>query len=169
MLETEQDPAVQKYLREKLRQVEQVLHDLGNRKSTMLRCGKLLARHQQAFFQGGSLKKLTLRDAAQELEVHESTVSRTVKDKYIQCDRGLFPMSYFFSRSAGQNPNLCRDNIQEALSQVIAAEDTRHPLSDQQLVSLLSKEHIIISRRTVAKYRSELGILPASARKCAGL
>jgi RNA polymerase sigma-54 factor len=169
MLETEQDPAVQKYLREKLRQVEQVLHDLGNRKSTMLRCGELLARHQQAFFQGGSLKKLTLRDAAQELEVHESTVSRTVKDKYIQCDRGLFPMSYFFSRSAGQNPNLCRNNIQEALSQVIAAEDTRHPLSDQQLVSLLSKEHIIISRRTVAKYRAELGILPASARRCAGL
>jgi RNA polymerase sigma-54 factor len=169
MLETEQDPAVQKYLREKLRQVEQVLHDLGNRKSTMLRCGELLARHQQEFFHGGSLKKLTLRDAAQELEVHESTVSRTVKDKYIQCDRGLFPMSYFFSRGAGQNPNLCRSNIQEALSQVIAAEDTRHPLSDQQLVSLLSKEHIVISRRTVAKYRTELGILPASARRCAGL
>lgn len=165
MLQTEHDPAVQKYLREKLRQVEQVMHDLNNRKSTILRCGEVIAQRQRDFFQGGSLRKLTLRDVAQELEVHESTVSRAVKDKYIQCARGMFPMSSFFSRSAGQNPNLCRTNIQEALSQVIAGEDAGRPYSDQQLSRLLSAQHIVISRRTVAKYRAELGILPASARK----
>ena len=165
MLETERDPAVQKYLREKLRQVEQVMHDLNNRKSTMLRCGEILAEQQKDFFSGGSLKKLTLRDVAQELEVHESTVSRTVKDKYVQCSRGLFPMSHFFSRSAGQNPTLCRGNIQDALAKLIDGEDPARPYSDEKLSRLLAAQHIVISRRTVAKYRMELGILSASARK----
>lgn len=165
MLETEQDPAVQKYLKEKLRQVDQVIHDLNNRKSTMLRCGEMIAAHQQDFFRGGSLKKLTLRDVAQELEVHESTISRTVKDKFIQCDRGLLPMSSFFSRSAGQNPTLCRECIQEVLAELIDQEDRTHPYSDEKLSELLAAQHIVISRRTVAKYRMELGILSASARK----
>ena len=166
MLETEQDPAVQKYLKDKLRQVDQVIHDLNNRKSTMLRCGEMIAERQKDFFLGGSLKKLTLRDVAEALNVHESTVSRTVKDKYIQCNRGLLPMSSFFSRSAGQNPTLCRQRIQEMLAEVIRQEDRAHPYSDEKLSELLSAQHVVISRRTVAKYRMELGILSASARRC---
>lgn len=165
MLETEQDPAVQKYLREKLRQVEQLIQDLQHWKSTILRCGEILAQRQQRFFRGGSLSKLTLRDVAQELSLHESTVSRTAKDKYLQCDRGLFPMRYFFSRSAGQNPNLCRINIQDTLAKIIAEEDPQHPLSDEQLSKHLAAQHIVISRRTVAKYRSELGIPTTAVRR----
>ncbi len=165
MLEQEPDPEVQQYLRKKLSQLQQVIRDMGNRQSTMLRCGQVIARRQQAFLLGGSLQKMTLRDVAEELEVHESTVSRTVRDKYIECPRGILPMSSFFSRSAGQNPTMGRETIKSAVQQLISAEDSAHPSSDERLVSLLAARHITISRRAVAKYRAELGILPASARK----
>lgn len=165
MLEQEPDPEVQQYLRKKLSQLQQVIRDMGNRQSTMLRCGQVIARRQQAFLLGGSLQKMTLRDVAEELEVHESTVSRTVRDKYIECPRGILPMSSFFSRSAGQNPTMGRETIKSAIQQLISAEDSAHPSSDERLVSLLAARHITISRRAVAKYRAELGILPASARK----
>lgn len=165
MLEQEPDPEVQQYLRKKLSHLQQVIRDMGNRQSTMLRCGQVIARRQQAFLLGGSLQKMTLRDVAEELEVHESTVSRTVRDKYIECPRGILPMSSFFSRSAGQNPTMGRETIKSAIQQLISAEDSAHPSSDERLVSLLAARHITISRRAVAKYRAELGILPASARK----
>lgn len=165
MLEQEPDPEVQQYLRKKLSQLQQVIRDMGNRQSTMLRCGQVIARRQQAFLLGGSLQKMPLRDVAEELEVHESTVSRTVRDKYIECPRGILPMSSFFSRSAGQNPTMGRETIKSAIQQLISAEDSAHPSSDERLVSLLAARHITISRRAVAKYRAELGILPASARK----
>ncbi len=165
MLEQEPDPEVQQYLRKKLSQLQQVIRDMGNRQSTMLRCGQVIARRQQTFLLGGSLQKMTLRDVAEELEVHESTVSRTVRDKYIECPRGILPMSSFFSRSAGQNPTMGRETIKSAIQQLISAEDSAHPSSDERLVSLLAARHITISRRAVAKYRAELGILPASARK----
>lgn len=165
MLEQETEPAVQQYLRQKLSQLQQVIRDMGNRQSTMLRCGQVIARRQQAFLLGGQLQKMTLRDVAEELEVHESTVSRTVRDKYIECSRGLLPMSSFFSRSAGQNPTMGRETIKSAIRQLIAAEDSAHPSSDERIVSLLAAQHITISRRAVAKYRAELGILPTSARK----
>ena len=165
MLEQEPDPEVQQYLRQKLSQLQQVIRDMGNRQSTMLRCGQVIARRQQAFLLGGQLQKMTLRDVAEELEVHESTVSRTVRDKYIECPQGILPMSSFFSRSAGQNPTIGRETIKSAIRQLIDEEDSAHPSSDERLVSLLAARHITISRRAVAKYRAELGILPAFARK----
>ena len=165
MLEQEPDPEVQQYLRQKLSQLRQVIRDMGNRQSTILRCGQVIARRQQAFLLGGQLEKMTLRDVAEELEVHESTVSRTVRDKYIECPRGMLPMSSFFSRSAGQNPTMGRETIKFAIQQLIDEEDPAHPSSDERLVSLLAARHITISRRAVAKYRAELGILPAFARK----
>lgn len=165
MLEQEPDPEVQQYLRKKLSQLQQVIRDMGNRQSTMLRCGQVILDRQRSFLLGGALQKMTLRDVADELELHESTVSRTVRDKYIECPRGLLPMSSFFSRSAGQNPTMGREAIKAAIGQLIAEEDPTHPSSDERLTSLLLARHITISRRAVAKYRAELGILPASARK----
>lgn len=165
MLETEQDPEVQRYLRQKLSQLEQIMKNLGNRKSTMEQCGEIIARRQAHFFQGGSLVKMTLRDVAEEMGVHESTISRTVRGKYIQCRRGIFEMAYFFSRDAGQNIGVSRNHIKDRLRQVIAEEDPAKPYSDEKLVGILEKENLLLSRRTVAKYRMELGILPASARK----
>lgn len=165
MLQTEQDPEVQKYLRGKLSQLEQVIRNVDRRKSTVLRCGEVIARRQAAFFRGGSMGKLTLRDVAEELELHESTVSRAVKNKYVQCGRGVFPMTAFFSRDVGQNVGLSRSYVQEVLQRIIAQEDPLRPLSDEKLSGALRKHHITLSRRAVAKYRMELGILPASARK----
>ena len=168
MLETEKDPAVQSYLREKLRQLEQVMGSLDRRKSTLLRCGEIIARQQEQFFRGGSLRKLTLRDVAEELELHESTISRAVKNKYIQCDRGVFPMSAMFSRDVGQNVGLSRSGIQEIIVRIIDREDPKRPLSDEKITDQLAKQHITLSRRAVAKYRMELGIPAASGRKHAG-
>lgn len=165
MLGSETDDQVQAYLRQKLGQLKQVMEDLSRRKSTVLRCGQVIAQHQASFFYGGSLNKLTLRDTAQELDLHESTVSRAVKNKYIQCQRGIFPMSAFFSRDVGQNVGLSRDYIQQVLAQIVADEDPKAPLSDEKIVQSLAARHISLSRRAVAKYRMELGILPSSARK----
>lgn len=88
MLEQETDPEVQQYLRQKLSQLQQVIRDMGNRQSTMLRCGQAILERQRSFLLGGELQKMTLRDVAEELEVQESTVSRTVRDKYIECHHG---------------------------------------------------------------------------------
>lgn len=165
MLESEQDPEVQKYLRKKLGELEQVIKNLGNRKSTMLQCAEIILSRQEAFFQGGGLVPMTLRDVADEMGVHESTVSRTVRGKYIQCSRGLYEMAHFFTRDAGQNIGVSREHIKERLMELIVREDLEKPMSDEKLVAQLAQENIILSRRTVAKYRMELGILPASARR----
>ena len=165
MLETQQDPEVQKYLRQKMTQLEQVIYNVDRRKSTILRCGEVIAARQAAFFAGGAMVKLTLRDVAEELELHESTVSRAVKNKYIQCARGMFPMSAFFSRDVGQNVGLSRSGIQAVMLEIIEAEDKKRPLSDEKIAAELGKRHILLSRRAVAKYRMELGVPPASARK----
>jgi RNA polymerase sigma-54 factor len=168
LLDTTQDPVLRRYLQEKLQALEQVIEDLGRRNATIARCGEVIARTQGDFFAGGPLEKLTLRDVAQELEVHESTVSRAVKGKYVQCSRGILPMRSFFSRSAGQNPALCRERIQAVLAALVSQEDPRRPLSDQALAQLLEDRHIHLSRRAVAKYRGELGIRPAHLRRQVG-
>ena len=165
MLETERDPEVQAYLKNKLRQIEQVMGNLDRRKSTLVRCGEVIADRQASFFRGESLQKLTLRDVAEELGLHESTVSRAVKNKYIQCARGIFPMSAFFTRDVGQNVGVSRSRIQDEMMRIIDGEDPRKPLSDEKIVSELGKRHILLSRRAVAKYRAELGVPAASARK----
>ncbi len=165
MLETEQDRELQTYLRDKLRQLEQVMGSLERRKSTLLRCGEVIGVRQALFFRGGSLQKLTLRDVAGELDLHESTISRAVKNKYVQCDRGLFPMSAFFSRDAGQNVGLSRSGIQEIIVRIIDEENPRKPLSDEKIVAELQRRRIVLSRRAVAKYRMELGIPAAAGRK----
>lgn len=165
LLETETDPEVQKYLRSKLSQLEQVMKNLRNRSSTILRCANIIVRYQEEFFRGGSLTKMTLRDVAAEMGVHESTVSRTARGKYIQCTRGVIEMISLFSRDAGQNIGVSREHIKDRIRALIAQEDPKKPLSDEKLIKLLSQEGLIISRRTAAKYRMELGILPASARK----
>ena len=165
MLENEQDPEVRAYLSEKLRQLEQVIGNLGRRKSTLLRCGEVIASRQAAFFQGGALGTLTLKDVAEELGLHESTISRAVKNKYVQCVRGVFPMSAFFSRDVGQNVGLSRSSIQAVMLRIIDGEDPKRPLSDEKIAAELAKKRINLSRRAVSKYRMELGIPAASARK----
>jgi RNA polymerase sigma-54 factor len=111
---------------------------------------------------------MTLADVAAVLEVHESTVSRAVKDKYLQCAHGVFPLGYFFSRSlpmSGGGDGVSAEQAKTALKALIDGEDKKKPLSDQKLCDLLAGQGIEISRRTVAKYRDELGISSTSGRK----
>lgn len=169
LLQDSEDKEVRDYLTEKLRQAENVLWAVGQRESTLLRCAQAIVERQSAFFREGpeALAPLGLADVAKELELHESTVSRAVRGKYLQCARGLYPLSWFFSRRSGaggaEGPS--GTAARTLLRRIIGEEDKRAPLSDQKLALRLTREGCEISRRTVAKYRAELGIPGASGRK----
>lgn len=170
LLASSTDKEVREYLTGKLRQAENILWAVGQRESTLLRCAQAIADHQSAFFRQGPSALLPLRmaDIAQELEVHESTISRTVREKYIQCTWGVYPMSYFFSRPATAEDNsggMGGTAARELLKKLIDQEDKSSPLSDQKLCECMAQEGCPISRRTVAKYREEKNIPSASGRK----
>ena len=126
-----------------------------------------LARRQQAFFQspGGSLSPLRLADIAAELSIHESTVSRAVREKYLQCARGVYPLSFFFTREVGAGEGQSAHEIKNQLLRLIREEDKRRPCSDEKLRQLLAVGGYAVSRRTVAKYREELEIPSAAGRR----
>ena len=105
---------------------------------------------------------MSLRQLAQELEVHPSTVSRAMREKYLQCRQGTYPLRYFFSLPAG---GVSRQAVQQKLLQLLRQEDGAHPYSDEKLCALLAEQGVEISRRTVAKYRTELGVPAASVRR----
>ena len=160
---------VREYLTGKLRQAEGVLWAIGQREHTLLRCAQSIAQHQQDFFRFGpqALAPLRMADVARELEIHESTVSRTIREKYLQCTRGVYPMSYFFSRSAtaDQSGAVGGTAARALLKQLLDQEDKSCPLSDQKLCEGMERQGCPISRRTVAKYREEMNIPGASGRK----
>ena len=109
-----------------------------------------------------------MSDVAEQLGVHESTVSRTVREKYLQCARGVYPLSFFFSRSAAADNRQNHFGATAAktlLRQLVDGEDKRHPLSDQKLCALLAEQGCVISRRTAAKYREELNIPGTAGRR----
>lgn len=161
------DPEVKKYLAEKLVQAENVLFALRQRESTMLRCARFVTAGQQAFFRDGprALRPMYMTEAAQALDVHLSTVSRAVKDKYLQCRQGVFPLSYFFSAPAPDGSDVSRRAVLLQLRELIDGEDKAHPLSDEKLRCLLEQKGCVLSRRTVAKYREELGIPGTAGRR----
>lgn len=163
------DPQVKEYLNAKLAQADQVVRSVAQRRSTLSSCARFLVDRQEAFFRcgPGHLLPLTLADAAQALGLHESTVSRAVRDKYLQCTYGVYPLGYFFTRSVGGSDGeaATADRAHALLRALIDGEDKRKPLSDQALVRLLTEQGVALSRRTVAKYRSELGIPSTAGRK----
>lgn len=163
-----EDPTVRDYLTEKVKQARWVMRSVEQRRSTLLSCAGCILERQEAFFRlgPGHLRPLTLADVAGELEVHESTVSRAVKDKYLQCVYGVFPLSYFFSRAvpAAGGETVSAERAKAVLRSLIEGEEGK-PLSDRRLTELLEEQGIALSRRTVAKYREEMGIPSASGRK----
>ena len=170
MKEQQEDEGLQTYLSDKVRQAKWVVRSIEQRRSTLLSCAECIADIQQRFFLKGPghLVPLTLADVAARLGIHESTVSRAVKDKYLQCSFGVFPMSYFFSRglntdAAGEGAS--PDAAKALLKRLVAEEDKRSPLSDQKLCQLMEAEGCRLSRRTVAKYRDELGIPSTAGRR----
>lgn len=169
LLEKSEDREVRDYLTEKLRQAENVLWAAEQRGSTLLRCAQVIVARQEAFFRSGAggLVPLGMAEVASELELHESTVSRAVREKYLQCARGLYPLSFFFSRRAGTGGGDGPSGraARALLRRLIEEEDRSAPLSDQKLALRMAQEGCEVSRRTVAKYREELGFPGASGRK----
>ena len=158
------DAEVRQYLTEKIRQAQWAIQAVEQRRSTLLSCAQAIVDRQQAFFApGGHLVPLRLADIAGDLSIHESTVSRAIREKYLQCARGVYPLSFFFSREGGGGSSVHR--VKDLLSRLVEEEDKGKPLSDQKLCQLLEEQGCAISRRTVAKYRDELAIPSASGRK----
>lgn len=166
-----QDPEVTKYLKEKQQDFEWLKKTLQQRGDTILRVGQAIVSHQQEFFldKERPIKPLILKEIADELEIHESTVSRAVNGKYLETEFGVFELKTFFSQKVGikneAGEELSNDAVKKRLKELVEAEDKRKPLSDQKLVELLKAESMDISRRTVAKYRDQLKIQSSSKRK----
>ena len=169
LLRTSDDPEVRDYLFKKVRQAQWLITSIEQRKSTMLNCAKVIVRRQEAFFRSGNivhLVPLTMAEVAAELGVHESTVSRAIREKNIQCIRGVFPLFRFFIRALPSgHPAVTSQQIKAVLRDLIGKEDPCYPLSDQKLCTLLANQGLILSRRAIAKYRSEIGIPSAVKRK----
>ena len=175
MLKSTEDNEVKDYLMGKVRQAKWVVHSIEQRRSTLLRCAECILELQEEFFRRGPghLKPMCLADIAQKVGVHESTVSRTVRDKYLQCASGVYPLSYFFSRSLGapaarpgtEENTSSPDFAKALLKKLIGGEDKHKPLSDQKLCERMAREGCELSRRTVAKDRDELGIPSTTGRK----
>jgi RNA polymerase sigma-54 factor len=128
-----------------------------------------IVKHQRDFFDNGEkyLKPLTLKKNAEDIGVHESTVSRSTNGKYVQTPRGVFEIKYFFAGGIKSvfDEEMASSSIKTLIKEIVTKEDTAAPSSDQAIVEILRKKGIEISRRTVAKYRDEMGIMSSNRRK----
>lgn len=160
---------VYKYVKSILEKALDFIHAIEQRKKTILSIANYIVEYHNDFFRDGyaSMKPLTLKTAADAVGVHESTVSRTVNNKYIQTPRGIFELKYFFSSQADSIniAGISSNGAKKLILNIIKNEDRSNPLSDEQIKKQLEMQGISIARRTVAKYRGELSILPASQRK----
>ncbi len=148
---------------------------IDRRNSTLMSTLRLIVEKQIDFFDkgAGNLIPMKLSDISLKLDVHESTVSRAVRDKYIQCSWGIFPISYFFSSSVsktaasedGSGSEVSQDSVKFKIKEIIDNENKSKPLSDRAICEALEESGISISRRTVAKYREAIGIPGTSVRK----
>lgn len=157
------------YIRERIQSAMWLLKSIEQRRNTLYRVSQVIMEVQQDFFEYGvsCLKPLTLREVAEELELHESTVSRATQHKYIQTPRGLFPFRFFFPSGVSNQSggNTSARSVKNRIQQLIQGEDKGKPLSDQVIADRLREAGIRISRRTVAKYREEMGIISSQARR----
>lgn len=174
MLKSTDSSEVQEYLLNKVNQVKHLQEYIGKRNTTLLNLSRCIVDAQIDFFLYGkkALKPFRMSEAAKILEVHESTISRAVKSKYLQCCWGLYPLSYFFQKgfsdshtSENVNAGVATVHIKEELKRIIDTEDKKKPYSDQKIATLLEQRGMQISRRTVAKYRESLGIPSGTGRK----
>ena len=169
-LKNRQNQEMFSYLQEKYREFQWIMKSLHTRKDTLNALMNTLLVEQEAFFKKGPsyLKPLTMKEVAEQTSVHESTISRATRHKYIQTPFGTFSMKSFFSTSIqlGNNEATSTTHVKELLKKLVSEENKQRPLSDQQLANVLqSNYNVTISRRTVAKYRDQLNVLPSSQRK----
>lgn len=157
------------YLREKLRSGKFIINAIEQRQRTIERITREIIRHQGEFFAGGvsKLKPLTMTQIADIIGVHETTVSRALANKYVKTPHGVFAMKYFFTSGyqSDAGESVANTSVKEMIADIIAGEDPGQPKSDQEIVGLLEAKGLKIARRTVAKYREELGLLPSNLRR----
>lgn len=166
LLQESDEKETRTYLRQKIQQAKWLLGNLERRGTTLRRCVEAILEIQRPFFAGqtDALAPMNLSALAVELGLHPSTISRTVHGKYLQCRQGTYPLRYFFSRAVSQQ-GPSRQAVKQKLLVLLKDEDHAHPLSDQALCRLLADSGMMVARRTVAKYRIELGIGSSTARK----
>lgn len=158
------------FLNGKIKSARSVMRALSERNRTILRVTETLVEKQEAFFEKGldHLRPLVLKEIAQELDLHESTISRTTSNKYLHCPRGVFELKYFFNAGlSGERGGIgaANETVKNWVAEFVRAETPDHVLSDQEIADLIAKEkNTKVARRTVAKYRESLGILPSSKR-----
>lgn len=162
-------PKAKEYIHERMRSAQWLIRSIQQRQRTIIKVTRSILKFQRDFFERGPqhLRPLILKDVAEDIEMHESTVSRVTTNKYVHTPLGIFELKYFFnagiSRTTGDD--LASEAVKERIKKLIDGEDEAHPYSDQRLVELLEEEGIDIARRTVAKYREQLGVLSSAKRR----
>jgi RNA polymerase sigma-54 factor len=160
---------VKNYIREKIRAGKFLIKSLHQRQTTIANIGREIVKRQREFMENGvaSLKPMTMAQVAEVVGVHETTVSRAVSGKYIETPQGVFEMKYFFTAGlqTANGDGMSNTSVKDMVAEIFKAENTTRPLSDQEVVKMLTDKGVTIARRTVAKYRDELGILPSNLRK----
>ena len=157
------------YLRENKRNAEWFIKSIEQRQRTIYRVMESLLKFQRDFFESGpaAMKPLILRDVAEDIGMHESTVSRVTSNKYVHCPQGIYELKYFFSTAVpnADGDAVSAEAIKTRIRQLISGENPAKPLSDNKISELLAKENIHVARRTVAKYREQMKILPVKHRR----
>ena len=157
------------FIYNKLNSANWLIQAIEQRKQTMLKVMRFIVDKQHGFFEHGisRLKPLTLREVSEAIDMHESTISRVTNDKYCQTPRGVFQLKFFFSvgLASDTGEDVSARGIKDKIAKMIESEDSSKPLTDQEIVARLKQDGLQIARRTVAKYRDQMGILPARMRK----
>jgi RNA polymerase sigma-54 factor len=157
------------FISNKLNSANWMIQAIEQRRQTMLKVMNFIVDRQREFFEKGvqHLRPLTLREVAEHIDMHESTVSRVTNEKFCESPRGVFPLKYFFSSglSTSSGEDISARGVKDKIKNLVDEENEKKPLTDQAIVRLLEEDGVQIARRTVAKYRDQLGILPARMRK----
>ena len=163
------DKRVKGFVKEKVQRAKNFIHWIEQRESTLVRVTNAILEEQMDFFRSGPkyLKPLVLKDIAGKLDLHESTISRITSSKYVQTPFGVFQLKYFFSNTipAYGSREYSSTSIKEMIKDIVLDEQSKRQLSDQKIAELLAQRGIKIARRTIAKYRKELNILPSNLRR----
>ena len=157
------------YLRERIRSASWLIKSIQQRRKTIYNVMESILKFQRDFFEHGiaHLRPMILRDVADDIGMHESTISRVTTNKYAHTPQGVFELKYFFNSSINRvdGESMASASVQEAIRQIIKAENPKKPYSDDKIAAMLKQSNVNIARRTVTKYREALGILPSTKRK----
>jgi len=159
------------YVEQKLRSALWLIKSVDQRQRTLRKVTQSIVKFQRAFLDRGlaHLRPLSLRDVGEDIGMHESTISRVTTNKYVETPQGLFELKFFFHSgiASGDGEMVSSVSVKKMIQDILAAEDPAKPQSDQEVAQALQKRGLTIARRTVAKYREELGILPSHQRRLA--